>query len=104
MRAAVAMAGCLAMGTAWAEDLTFDLYNESSYDVVEFYASPVGVHSWEEDILGQGILESGDAGRVTIADGRTQCEYDLRFVFEDGDVIERGDVDLCETESYTLTD
>ena len=41
---------------------------------------------------------------MTIADGRTQCEYDLRFVFEDGDVVEDGGIDLCETGSYTLHD
>ena len=90
--------------TAQAEDLVFDLVNRSSYDVIEFYASPVNVHSWEEDILGRDILESGYTVQITIADGRRSCEYDLRFVFDDGDVLERGGVDLCETHRYTLTD
>jgi hypothetical protein len=88
----------------FAEDLEFSLHNESSYAVVEFYASPYNVAQWEDDILGLDILASGDSVNVTIGDGREQCEYDLRFVFEDGDVVERGAVDLCETGSYTLTD
>lgn len=91
-------------GPAAAEDLDFMLRNASSYDVIEFYASPSDVAEWEEDILGLDILSSGDEVEVTIADGRSQCEYDLRFVFEDGDVVERGAVDLCETGSYTLYD
>jgi hypothetical protein len=89
---------------ASAQDLVFNLINQSSYDVIEFYASPVDVADWEEDILGSDILESGYSIRITIADARTQCEYDLRFVFDDGDVVERAAVDLCSTRKYTLTD
>lgn len=89
---------------ASAQDLVFNLINQSSYDVIEFYASPTDVAEWEEDILGQDILESGYSIRITIADARTQCEYDLRFVFDDGDVVERAGVDLCRTRKYTLTD
>ncbi len=89
---------------ASAQDLVFNLINQSSYDVIEFYASPYNVDSWEEDILGSDILESGYSIRITIADARSQCEYDLRFVFDDGDVIERSGVDLCKTRKYTLTD
>jgi hypothetical protein len=92
-----------APASAFAEDLVFMLDNQSSTAVHEFYASPSDVGSWEEDILGQDVLPSGEAVRVTIADGRSQCEYDLQIVFEDGEVI--GDTtDLCETGSYTVTD
>lgn len=87
-----------------AQDLQFELNNRSSYTVMEFYASPSDVGEWEDDILGADVLGAGDSMGITIADARTQCEYDLRFVFDDGDVVERGGVDLCETGSYTLTD
>ena len=79
------------------------LKNSSSYVVTEFYASPSDVDSWEEDILGADVMGSGEALNITIADGRTQCEYDLRIVFDDGDVLE-DTTDLCETGSYTITD
>ena len=87
-----------------AQDLEFELRNRSSYTVMEFYASPDDVGEWEQDILGADVLASGESMRITIADARSQCAYDLRFVFEDGDVVERGSVDLCQTGSYTLTD
>ncbi|MCO6386573.1 hypothetical protein GTK01_06070 [Aliihoeflea sp. 40Bstr573] len=86
-----------------AEDLVFMLDNQSSYDIHEFYASPTAVGDWEEDILGADILPAGDAVRITIADGRDVCGYDLRVVFEDGDVLD-DESDLCETGSYTVTD
>lgn len=100
----VTLAALIFSAPAVAEDLVFKLKNKSSYDVTEFYASPANVGDWEEDILGQDILSSGDSLQITIGDGRSQCEYDLRFVFEDGEVVERANVDLCETGSYTLTD
>jgi len=91
----------LAAGPALAQDLTFELINVSGYDLVEFYTSPVDVGEWEEDVFGTGVLPSGNSVDVTIADGRTQCSYDLRFVFDDGDVIEDS-ADLCEMGSYTI--
>lgn len=101
----VLIAGICSLGatSSYAEDLDFMLKNSSSYVVTEFYASPSDVNSWEDDILGADVLGSGEAFNITIADGRTQCEYDLRIVFDDGDVVE-DTTDLCETGSYTVTD
>ena len=92
------------VGSAAAEDLVFMLDNQSSGAVQEFYASPSNVNSWEEDILGVDILAAGEASRITIADGRSQCEYDLRFVFDDGTVLDEPAINLCDTGSYTLSD
>ena len=89
---------------AFAEDLVFDLHNKSSYNVIEFYASPSDVGDWEEDILGLDILASGDSTEETIADGRTQCEYDLRFVFDDESETVVQAEDICETGSFTITE
>lgn len=87
--------------SAAAEDLVFMLDNQSSLVVSEVYASPSDVEDWEEDILGQDVLPPGEALRITIADGREQCEYDLLVVAEDGQTVE-DTVDLCETGSYTV--
>jgi hypothetical protein len=89
---------------AVAQDLAFTLHNKSSYHVIEFYTSPSEVDDWEEDVLGDDILRAGRSLRITIADGRTQCVYDVRFVFDDGDEVEDHGIDLCETGSYTIRD
>lgn len=83
-----------------AQDLTFTLANHSGADLTEFYASPVGVDSWEENILGGAVLASGASGQVAIS-GAAGCDYDLRMVFADGDVLEDSG-NLCETGSYTI--
>lgn len=100
--AVIAMAAAIGFAIpAKAQDLAFMLANDSGYDLIEFYAAPSDISEWEEDILGQDILRSGDAVRVIIADGREQCTYDLRMVFADGDVLE-DTANLCETGSYTI--
>lgn len=88
---------------ASAEDLVFDLINNSSVTLHELYVSAHDADSWEEDILGTDTLASGETASVTIADGKDTCDYDLRFVAEDGSELERN-VDLCEMTSFTLTD
>lgn len=86
---------------AFAEDLVFTLSNQTASDLTEFYASPVGVDNWEDDVLGNQLLAAGASGEVTISDSRSNCEYDLRMVFADGDVLE-DTADLCDTGSYTI--
>ena len=91
---------------AFAEDLVFQLTNSSSYSVTNFFTSPATTDNWEEDVLGQATLEPGTSVQVTIADGSTQCNYDMKFVPEGApDLIVNG-VDLCTLSGgeYTLTD
>ena len=102
--AGAALASAFAVAPAYAEDLVFMLDNKSSTAIHEFYASPVDVKNWEEDILGQDILEAGNFARITIKDGRAVCNYDLKIVFSDGEEMEEQGINLCDTGSYTVTD
>ncbi len=87
---------------AFAQDVEYQIINDSALTLMEFYTSPVGVDSWEDDILGANVLASGASGTVTIADGREQCDYDLLFVFEDGQQL-TDSVNICDIASYTLS-
>jgi hypothetical protein len=98
---AVAFASLALATTASAEDLVFTLNNNTDYTLMEFYASPTDVSNWEEDILGADVLGTGQSVQITIADGRSTCDYDLRMVFDDGDIVEDA-ANLCETGSYTV--
>lgn len=104
LSAACVLALSLASAPAFAEDLELTLTNDTESVLAEFYASPADVGEWEEDILGEDVLGSGESVDITIADGRTQCEYDLRFVFDDGSETIVEAEDICETESFTLTE
>jgi|LauGreDrversion2_5_1035112.scaffolds.fasta_scaffold155939_1 hypothetical protein len=88
---------------AFAEDLIITIDNTSSMALAQFFTSPADVDEWEEDVFGDGILPAGNTIDVTIADGREQCVYDLKFVMESGQEIV-GTQDMCEEPTFTLSD
>lgn len=94
----------LMVAPASAEDLEFMLTNASSYAVKSFFTSPVDVEQWEEDVFGENYLPAGNQVTITIADGRTVCVYDMKFVLEDDSEFIENAIDLCETGEYTLSD
>jgi len=87
---------------ALAQDVQYQLVNDSGLTLMEFYTSAVDEGTWGDDILGANVLAPGETGTVNIADGSAQCSYDLRFVFEDGSEFVDS-VNICDTASYTLT-
>lgn len=89
---------------AFAEDLVFQLTNESSLVITNFYTSPATTDVWEEDVFGDSVFPAGNTVEVTIADGSDQCVYDMKFVAEDGSELIESGIDLCELGEYTLTD
>ena len=90
---------------AVAQTVEFTLINNSSQSLHYFYTNPSNMDAWGEDLLGpDGTLEPGYQGTVTIGDGSDQCLYDFRFETGEGATLEVFEVDICELNSYTLTD
>ena len=89
---------------AQAEDLVFTLTNGTGSVLTRFFTSPVGVDDWEDDVFGEHVLQPGESVKLTIADGRTQCEYDMRFEFQEGSGLDTTEdsQNLCELGSYTI--
>ncbi|WOC17315.1 hypothetical protein [Pseudochrobactrum sp. MP213Fo] len=103
--AAFSFAFTLFSSAAFAEDLVFTLKNGTNSVVNNFHASPVGVDSWEDDILGRDALDAGESMEITIADGRSVCSYDMRFEFQGDDLEDLEDTqNLCELGEYTITE
>ncbi len=100
--AALALAVFAITAPAAAQDMAFELTNDTDYVIVEFYASPTVADDWEEDILGDMVIESGETIEVIIADGREYCEYDIMMVLDTGEELV-DEVDICELASYTLS-
>jgi hypothetical protein len=100
---AAAAALAFAVTPALAEDLHITVKNNTSTELTELYVSHVGTNSWEENIL-DGTVSPGEDLAVTIADGRSTCEYDIKAVFEDGGHAEFRDQNLCETTTFSVHD
>lgn len=102
--AGVSAALLVTTGTSRADDLVFTLTNKTDGVLERFYTSPVGVDNWEEDVFGKDVLEPGESIKITIADGRRVCKYDLRFEFTEDSGYEdlEDSQDLCAMGSYTI--
>lgn len=93
------------------ESVTFILKNNTSRDLLEFYASPPSTDDWEEDILGTDVLEPGESVEITIDDGREDCLYDFKGVLgpsDDGSVGEgaliQTSVEVCDGGTYEYSE
>ena len=99
----LALALVLLASPAVAEDLEFTLVNNSSLKLVEMYVSPHEQDSWGENILNVDAVEPGTQGTISIADGETVCDYDMRFVMDNGNDVSATQ-DLCKLTTFTLND
>ena len=96
-----ALLGLLAV-PALAQDVQYELVNESGLTLMEFYTSVAGEGAFGDDLLGANVIAAGESGVVPIAEGAAACDRDLRFVFEDGSEAVKA-ANVCDTASYTVT-
>ena len=91
------------IGSAVAMERKVQINNQTSYTIVEFYASNTGTSDWQEDILGSDVLPSGSSVSINIDDGSGYCKYDFLAVFDDGDQLVSADNNVCELDSFDFT-
>ena len=91
--------------SASAEDLSFELINNSSSDITEFHVSDPSDDTWSDNLMPSVyVLPAGYTVDVNITDGEDHCEYDIRATFEDGSEYEEYGVDVCDLGEWTFTD
>lgn len=91
-----------AAGEAIAQDRRVVVINGTNTVVNSFYASNVNRNSWEEDILGNGVLQPGQRVTVNIDDGSGACLFDFKAVLASGRKVELHRVDVCRIDSWTI--
>jgi hypothetical protein len=104
LAATIAVPSLLASGQAFAFDRHIVLINHSHQTITEFHASNVGSDSWEEDILGDSVVRPGQRVRINLDDHTGYCRFDFKTVTESGSAVVRRGVNVCEMETYTITD
>jgi hypothetical protein len=78
--------------------------NLSSQTVRELYASPITAKTWEEDLLGQRTLTSGQSISANIDNGTNECMYDLKVVLANGKALEHRQVNVCAASKWVIGD
>jgi hypothetical protein len=90
---------------ALADKSDFWVRNDSNNTISELYLSASNLDSWDNDLLGNVVLQSGDRFQVAFADtSNNNCLYDIRAVFSDGQVVEDYQVNVCNNDYYTFFD
>jgi hypothetical protein len=99
------LTACVDSGTTYTTgsiDRSVTVFNASGYTIVQFYGSNTGRSSWEEDILGTGVLPSGSAVDINFNDGSGACLFDFKAVFADGSSVVESNIDVCRVSSVTV--
>lgn len=89
------------VSTVSALDRRVRIINKTGYTIVRFYGSNKGSDSWEEDILGSDVLHSGSSVNINFNDNTGYCKFDFKAVFDDGDVLIKKNVNICEISTFT---
>jgi hypothetical protein len=81
----------------------FTLNNQTGHVVVTLNVSPSNEDTWGDDILGRDVLANGESAEITFARAETQCQWDIRATYDDGDTTDARGVNLCELTTVNLT-
>lgn len=84
-----------------ALDRRVTIVNDTDFTIVRFYGSNKGSDSWEEDILGSDVLGPNSSVSINFDDGSGYCKFDFRAEFNDGDVLVKKNVNICEIGTFT---
>ncbi len=97
------MTAALVTTGANAANRKVDIVNKTGMPMTHFYASNTGTNSWEEDILGQDVLDNGETFEANIDDGTGACRFDFKAVFSDGESLVRRGINVCQIGTFTYT-
>lgn len=61
----------------------FELHNETGLEITEVYISETGNEEWEEDVLGQDTLATGESVNIEFSGQRANM-WDIKVVFSNG--------------------
>lgn len=84
------------------EPVVFNLRNRTQATLVTLQIGESTNPNWGEDILGQDTLAPGETAEVTINDNLSDCAYDLRATFTDGDTLDVRNINMCEANGTTI--
>ncbi len=88
-------------GSAWAGTQDFVLVNDTGVTINNLFVSETSKDDWEEDVLGEDVLEDGASVSITFS-GKKACMWDLMVKDEDGESLYWRKIDLCEVSKVVL--
>ena len=77
-------------------DRDLSIANHSDRTVVELYVSPQSADAWGQDLLGDDVLDPGQATKLKLGRMR-ECGFDVLIVYDDTTREENRGVNVCHT-------
>ena len=105
LRTALAVAALgLSTLSAAAVDRHVTIHNDTGMTLYKFYSTNSGASKWGSDVMGSSTLPNGSSMRLNFDNAKGYCNFDFRAVFEDGTVLQRANINVCETGDYYYTE
>lgn len=86
---------------AVAQDRRVRIHNNTDITLYRFYSTNSGAENWGSDVMGSSTLPPGAAMTLNFDNTFGYCVFDFRAVFEDGQELTRGGVNVCEVSDYS---
>lgn len=91
----------LCFGTASAFERKIRIINDTRYAMVRFYGAPSHLTDWGEDQLGISILKAKESMVINLISITDHCSFDFRAEFDDGEILDRIGINVCEITNFT---
>jgi len=95
----VAFVLCSSLAVAGSTEIVNGLVG---VDIEEIYLSRASTEDWEEDILGDVVLEPGESVVVQFSPAENECEWDILAVDGEGTEATWEGLNLCGVGRITL--
>lgn len=87
---------------AFAADQDFQLVNRTGYRIDEVYVSSSRTKNWGKDLMGSDALVDGEKLNVSFPGRTSECSFDIRVKYNDGDEATWESVNLCKVSRVSL--
>jgi hypothetical protein len=99
---AVAGIALLSAPAAKAGDQDFILHNKTGVEIHKLFIAPHSSSDWQEDILGQDTLSTGESLKIRFGRAEKAAHWDIRIEDKEGHSVEWESLNLLEISSVTL--
>ena len=83
-------------------DRSFDIVNRSNNAIFAVRASHIDRNSFGTDLLGAYVVQPGQWMHLWPVRHQGYCRFDVQIVFDNGDVQNIWDVNLCEASQLVI--
>ena len=100
--AAVAAFALLSGPAAATAQQDFTILNNTGSVIEQVFVSASKTDDWEDDVLGEDVLEDGGRVKIRFDKEEESCLFDIRVAYTDGETAVWHGINLCEVSVVAL--